>query len=84
MRPGHLEVMVNRRTASTDGLGNPEALNEQEGGHGVLMKGTVSTTTRCDLFLHFYILRLDTCCGCGSWTPRMSVAAPEPGARSPT
>jgi hypothetical protein len=37
MRPGHLEVMVNRRTASTDGLGNPEALHEREGGQGALV-----------------------------------------------
>lgn len=37
MRPGHLEVMVNRKSAYTDNLGNPEALNEQEGGQGAAM-----------------------------------------------
>lgn len=34
MRPGQLEVMLNRRTALSDELGNPEKMDEQEGGAG--------------------------------------------------
>lgn len=34
MRPGQLEVMVNRRSALSDELGNPEKMDEQEGGLG--------------------------------------------------
>jgi hypothetical protein len=34
MRAGQLEVMLNRRTALSDELGNPEKMDEQEGGAG--------------------------------------------------
>jgi hypothetical protein len=34
MRSGQLEVMLNRRTALSDELGNPEKMDEQEGGAG--------------------------------------------------
>lgn len=34
MRAGQLEVMVNRRTAMSDELGNPEKMDEMEGKRG--------------------------------------------------
>ncbi len=34
MRSGQLEVILNRRTAMSDELGNPEKMDEREGGQG--------------------------------------------------